>query len=120
MQERFAIIRWDDDREFEIPFADSFVNTPHRASMLLEDSVYSDLQELDAALHKSFMICMNLHVPIQEHFQKLHVHNVAGHVDEDWALSDLAFYLLLLNGDVHKSAVAEAQAFAIRHIIQHH
>jgi hypothetical protein len=116
MEDSFAIVLWDDMREEQFYYSAPYVNTPYRASTLLEEAVYEDPQDLSAALQKSFLVLLNMHVPIQEHFRPMHVHNSEGHIQDDWALSDLAFYLLLLNGDVHKSAVAEAQAFAIRHI----
>lgn len=116
MEERFAIIRWEDEREEELLYSAVNVNTPYRASILLEESIYNDAQELDAAIHRSFQVFLNMQVPIQQHFRQVHVHNADGHVNDDWALSDLAFYLLLLNGDVHKSDVARAQAWAVRQI----
>jgi hypothetical protein len=120
MQERFAIIRWDDEREEEQLFSAASINTPYRASMLLDEAVYEDQTDLDAAIHRSFQVFLNMQVPIQEHFKQVHVHNSEGHLEDDWALSEIAFYLLLLNGDVHKSAVAEAQAYAVRQIVLHH
>lgn len=116
MEERFAIIRWEDEQEEQFYFSAPYINTPHRASMLIDDAVYKDPEDLDAAISRSFQVFLNMNVPIQEHFRRMHVHNAQGHVEEDWALSDLAFYLLLLNGDVHNSVVAEAQAYAIRRI----
>lgn len=116
MEERFAIILWDDEREEQFFFSAPYINTPHRASMLIDESVYRDPDDLDAAISRSFQVFLNMHLPIQEHFRRLHVHDAQGHIEEDWALSDLAFYLLLLNGDIQSAAVAEAQAYAIRRI----
>lgn len=115
MAEHFAIIRWDDERE-EYGHSAPYINTPHIASSLIDESIYDDEASLDAALERTFQVFLIMQIPIQQHFRKVHVHDSEGHVQEDWALSDLAFYLLLLNGDVHKPPVARAQAFAIRHI----
>ena len=120
MAEHFAIVRWDDEREEEFFSFESYVSTPHIASILIDESVYDDEAALDAAMERTFLVCLEMGVPIQHHFRRIHVHDASGHVQEDWALSDLGFYLLLLNGDVHKAAVAAAQAFAIRRMCSKH
>jgi len=118
MAESFAIIRWNDDREEEYGSSGPYIHTPHIASILIDEAIYDDEAALEAALERTFQVCLLMQVPIQQHFRRVHVHDAAGHVQEDWALSDLGFYLLLLNGDVHKAPVASAQAFAIRHIFR--
>ena len=115
MVESFAIIRWDDDdREEEYSSGSPYIHTPHIASILIDEDVYADAVALDAALQRTFQVCMHLGIPIHLHFRRVHVYDASGPIQDDWALSDLAFYLLLLNGDTHHAAVASAQAYAIR------
>ena len=114
MAERFAIIKWDDDREEAYGPDDPYVHTPHIASTLIDEEIYGDEAALDAALERTFQVFMYLRIPIHQHFRRLHLHGSGGLLQDDWALSDLAFYLLLLNGDAHHEAVACAQAYAIR------
>ncbi len=85
---------------------------PHRASNLIEDGIY-DETDLKRALQRAFLVCMQVHIPIRYHFQRIHVHNGNEYVAEDWALSDFAFYLLLMNGDVSRRDAAFAQAYVI-------
>ena len=114
MDDSVAIIRWDDGREEEYTSGSPYIHTPHIASMLIDDAVYIDDAALEAAMQRTFQVCLQLDIPIHQHFRRIYVHNASGHVHDDWALSDLAFYLLLLNGDAHHSSVASAQAYAIR------
>ncbi len=113
MEALFEIVRWDDEHE-EMLGRGAYVHTPHMASVLVEDYVFSDESALEAAIERTFQVCLHLNIPIHQHFRRVHVHDVSGHIQEDWALSDLAFYLLMLNGDVHNTMVAQAQAYAIR------
>ncbi|MBS1615080.1 MAG: hypothetical protein JST06_03080 [Bacteroidetes bacterium] len=85
---------------------------PHRASSLLEDGIY-DESGLKQAMLRAFSVCMQVQIPIQQHFRKVHVHSLSEQVAEDWALSDFAFYLLLMNGDVTRPESAFAQAYAV-------
>src|SRR4051812_49365544 len=112
MAEQFAIIRYSD--EAEDYFSGIYVNTPHKASMLIDDGVYEDEPSLEAALQRTFHVCMHLNIPIQQHFRRIYIHDESGPIQDEWALSDLALYLLLINGDPHNEHVAFAQAYAIK------
>ena len=116
MIESFAIIKWD-DREDEY-HSGAYTHTPHIASALIDEAVYTDAVALDTAMQRTFEVCIQLNIPIHHHFRCIYVHDATGHVHNDWALSDLAFYLLLLNGDTHNPFVAHAQAYAIRRIFR--
>jgi hypothetical protein len=90
---------------------DTDATTPHIASSLLDD-VY-DQDTLREAMGRAVQVCLHMHVPIHQHFRHVYVPDASGHVVEDWALSDFAFYLLLLNGRAENADVAFAQAYAI-------
>ena len=109
MAEQVSIIVYGDDREETISY--TYVNTPHVASTLLDD-VY-DESMLAEAMEQARQVCLHMHVPIQQHFQHIFVHGASGHIQDDWALSDFAFYLLLMNGNAHHADVARAQAYAV-------
>jgi hypothetical protein len=113
MAEALAIIQWQDGSE-ERFFGESSVHTPHLASVLLELGAYQDTQDLETAIQRAFQICLQLRIPITRNFQPIHVYDDRGEVESDWALSDLAFYLLLLNGNAQNPDVAHAQAWALR------
>jgi hypothetical protein len=108
MGDHRAIILYQDDREenFEHPY----VHTPHLASILLEEGLYDSPAALDASMVVARQVFLYLKIPIQEHFRHVYVRDSAGGSEEDWALSDLAFYLLLMNGKAHPEEVAYAQA----------
>lgn len=110
MAEQGAIILYSDDREETMSYA--YVHTPHVASTLLDEGLYNQAA-LGEAMKRAIQICLYLRVPVQQHFRHIYVHGAAGHVQDDWALSDLAFYLLLLNGEAQNPDVAFAQAYAI-------
>jgi len=113
MAEAFAIIQWQDGSE-DYRSDETFVHTPHLASVLLELGAYNDGAELGNAIQRAFQICLQLRIPIMRNFRSIHVYDDHGEVEADWALSDLAFYLLLLNGNAANPDVAHAQAWALR------
>jgi hypothetical protein len=92
-------------------FEDTDVYTPHIASDLLE-YIY-DQDTLLEAMNRAVQVCLHMHVPVQKHFRHVYVPDASGFVKEDWALSDFAYYLLLLNGRAENADVAYAQAYAI-------
>ncbi len=107
-----TIIVYSDDHEEITPSA--YVHTPHVASCLLDDGVYDDVTGLDEALQQAIEVCLRLGVSVEAHFRPIHVHSSDGHVHDDWSLSDLALYLLLLNGKPRSAQRAFAQAWLLR------
>lgn len=110
MAEHTAIIVYSSGSEE--PLDRDFVSTPHLASSLLDDGIY-DEAGLHEAMEKAMLVCMQVRVPIRRHFRRVHVRDGGGQAQEDWALSDFAFYLLLVNGNVAYAPAAYAQAYAI-------
>lgn len=113
MAENFAIVEWQDG-SVERPDTEHPAPMPHIASALVDEQVYSSTELLEAAISRAFQICLQLGIPISTHFRHIHVFSGDGETAVDWALSDLAFYLLLLNGDAANERVACAQGWAIR------
>lgn len=112
MLEQHAIIVYQDEREeyFERPY----VHTPHLASTLLDDGLYDTPEALEASITLARQVFLYLKLPIQEHIRHVYLRDGAGSSEDDWALSDLAFYLLLMNGKAHPEEVAFAQACMLR------
>lgn len=117
MAEAFAIVQWEDGTDEQFSGTDE-VHTPHLANMLLECGAYGSAAELDDSLQRAFRVCMQLHIPIASHFRRIHVYDQDGERELEWALSDLALYLLLLNGNPQNPGVAHAQAWAIRRALR--
>jgi hypothetical protein len=108
-----AIILFEDNREEYRTHP--YIHTPHLASSLIDDGYYSSEQSLADSLTLATQVCIYLHVPVQDHFRHIYVHSSSGLSEEDWALSDFAYYLLLMNGKAHPEDVAFAQASILRH-----
>ncbi len=118
MAESFSIIRYGDDRE-ETVYGPHSVYTPHLASVLVDEGIFSGSEALSAALDRAFEVCMLAGIPIDHHFRRVYVHGTAGCELFDWAMSDLAWYLVLLNGAPADRRVAMAQVFALKAVLRH-
>jgi hypothetical protein len=110
MAEQRAIILYGDGQEERFSYA--YVHTPHVASSLLDDGMF-DQDALQDALQRAIQVCLYMHVPVHQHFRHIYVQSATGHAKDDWALSDFAFYLLLMNGRSLTEEVAYAQAYAL-------
>jgi len=100
---------YDDIFEY-IPFFQ--VPLRHLASELFDEFGIRDEEELDNNLKKAFEVCCTLHIPIKEHFKKVYLY-AQGQIHTDWLLSDMASYLLLLNGNTRNHVVAKAQMYLV-------
>lgn len=78
------------------------------ASELMERLGYCDNSDFNAALMRSLEVCTALKIPIKQNFKKFYsVHN--SELVTDWYLSDLASYLIAINGNTCNPNVAKAQ-----------
>lgn len=112
MEQRFEIIQWDDRQETF--FSDrKTVATPHVASILLSEALFDSLEDFQKAMRHGFEVFLQLQIPIEEHFKAFHIHGGTGQIEEDWALSDLALYVLLLSAEANATARTKAKIFAI-------
>jgi hypothetical protein len=112
MAEQGAVILYGDGQEEY--YSHPYVHTPHVASALVDDGLY-DNEVLEEAMKRAIQVCLYMNVPVQHHFRHLYVQSDTGSTQEDWALSDFAFYLLLMNGRSLTEDVAYAQAYALHH-----
>ena len=78
------------------------------ASELMEQLGYRDYSDFNVALIRSFEVCTALKIPIKSNFQKFFkLEN--NELVTDWYLSDLAGYLIAINGNTCNPNVAKAQ-----------
>lgn len=83
------------------------------ASELMDEMGYHTEQDLEQAISRAFELCCALHINIPMHFRKVFVFDPQG-IHTDWQLTDVATYLLLVNGNSRNPRVAEAQLFILR------
>jgi DNA-damage-inducible protein D len=83
----------------------------HLASELLGEFGFDD-EHMKDALDKAFELCMVMDIPITLHFRKVYVYE-GEELKTDWMLSDLASYLVLVNGDIHNPNVAKARLYLL-------
>jgi hypothetical protein len=77
-------------------------------SDLRDELEYDDEKSLHEALQRSFEICCRTGIPIEENFRRVYRFTDT-EMKEDWQLSDLACYLLIINGASNNPYVARAQ-----------
>lgn len=71
---------------------------------------YESFQSFENAINRAVATCTTLQIPVQENFQQCR-REVDGESVSDFKLSRFACYLVAMNGDVRKPAVAQAQAY---------
>ena len=84
----------------------------HWLSELAVEFDYDDEKDLQQAIVRSFDLCCSMNIPIAENFRKVYRFTNEG-VREDWQMSDLACYLLTINGKPSSPQVARAQLWGI-------
>jgi hypothetical protein len=83
------------------------------ASEVMNEFGFRTKQELREALYKAFQVCFTLHIPVQLHFKKIFITG-SQFLEEDWLMTDMGSYLLLVNGNPYNPKVAAAQLHFIR------
>lgn len=84
----------------------------HLVSDLMEDLGYLNETDFNHALLRAFEVCCTLQISIPAHFKKIYRFS-DNRLQVDWQVSDLACYLLLINGNSCNPNVAKAQLHAI-------
>ena len=82
----------------------------HMASQLMDEMGYHTEKDLEQALSRAFEVCCSMHINIPQHFRRVYLFDEEG-LHTDWQLSDLASYLLLVNGNSCNPRVAAAQLY---------
>ncbi len=102
------LIVYDPYEEWTGSFDAEQVQLKHLAGELLQDIGIHDATELQQILERAFDVCCQVNLPIEQHFKKVFLFS-DGQLITDWLLSDMASYLLLVNGDPRNYNVARAQ-----------
>jgi len=84
----------------------------HLVSELMDNLGYRDDNDVHEALTRAFEVCCTLQISIPAHFKKIYRFN-DDRMKVDWQVSDLACYLLLINGNSCNPNIARAQLKAI-------
>lgn len=88
-------------------------NARHLFSELVAEIGYADDSDIRYALTRSFEVCCSMHIPIEENFKRVYRYS-NNQLQEDWQLSDLGCYLLIINGKASNPNVAKAQLGAVK------
>lgn len=110
------IRKWEPlDDYLEEELLRSYLRMPlrHLASELMEEMGYHSEADLQHAMVRAFEVCCSMHINIPQHFRQVYVFDKEG-IHTDWQLTDLASYLLLINGNSCNARVAEAQLYFLR------
>ncbi|MEO9966651.1 MAG: hypothetical protein ABJF11_12715 [Reichenbachiella sp.] len=78
------------------------------ASDLLSDLGYSELSELNEGLARAVAICETVDIPVDENIKLVFRDNQA-QLFQDWKLSRLSRYLLMVNGQPSNPTVGHTQ-----------
>ncbi len=80
----------------------------HYASDLFPELEMNDMDILNHSLARAQQVCTTLNIPIKEHFKKIY-RTSENNVYCDYKLSNTAYILVSLNGDVNMKKVAQIQ-----------
>ena len=80
------------------------------ASDLAELLGYKNIRSLTNAINKAVTVLTNLNIAVFDNIINIE-RNIDGNKTTDYKLSRFACYLITMNADVKKQAVAEAQAY---------
>lgn len=100
-----------------IDYLDEILERQHRAAAEMAPEFYASelLEALGfrpgeayGAIERAMRACAALHIPVELNFRRTYCCNEGG-MEEDWLLSGLAGYFLVVNCDPRHPAVARAQ-----------
>lgn len=96
------------------PFIDSFLESmearklKYYASEIFSELGYTEPHEVEEDIKRVVNICDTMHIPISENVKTVYRYRQNG-VFQDFKLSPLVCYLIMLNGNPCNPKVAEAQ-----------
>jgi hypothetical protein len=80
------------------------------ASEIEQSMGFSD-EELQEAIERAFQACTSMHISIDDHFKAIYRSDNLHELINDWKLSPLACYLLIINASPSNTKVAKVQLF---------
>jgi hypothetical protein len=88
------------------------------ASEIMETLMINDAEEITSSLNRAFLACDSLHIPFHRNFERVFCYDGENMI-EDWKISPLAYYLIIINCNPRHESVAKAQLyFATRYMGQ--
>ncbi len=90
------------------------MNLVHYASVASQEMEFKNEDELLGAVKRSMELCSSAGLPVDANFKRVYKSFPDG-IHLDWKLSDLAFYLIKLNGDPANHHVAELQIHLLKY-----
>ena len=88
----------------------------HYASDLFPELEMDDEIAFNESLIRARQVCSTLHIPLNDHFKKVYRFS-HGNVYCDYKLSNTAYILVSINGDVSRKNVARIQVELIRKLL---
>ena len=82
----------------------------HLASDIMCTLQITDEEEILESVDRAIHACQMLHIPVSDHFRREFLYDELG-IIEDWRLSSLACYLIIINSDPRHECVARAQLY---------
>ena len=89
------------------------------ASEAALDMDFSNMDELENAIRRSYNICIAAEIPIKGNFKRIYTCSPDGIIC-DWKLSVLAYNLVCLNGDSSSFKVAKMQVSLLKNEFTKH
>ena len=83
---------------------------PYFANEIMERLNIEDAEEISLALKRTFEACRTLQIPLSRNFKKVYRFNGKELID-DWKVSALAHYLIVINCNPANEQVAKAQLY---------
>lgn len=77
----------------------------------IEQSMGFTDEDMEAAIERAFQACSTMHITIEDHFKPIYRTDNSHELLNDWKLSSLACYLLIINANPANSNVAKVQLF---------
>jgi DNA-damage-inducible protein D len=120
--ESLEVFHFEEGKENFESFSQENIFTYWWASTLMDFLGYETALSFSKAINKAFTTCNTLNIPIIDNFVQVERVFEEGTKKFDWKLSRFACYLVAMNGDSKKPAVAKAQAYfaAVAGTMQHY
>jgi hypothetical protein len=77
----------------------------------IEQSMGFTDNEIETAIERAFQACSTMHITIEDHFKPIFRSDNSQELLNDWKLSSLACYLLIINANPSNANVARIQLF---------
>ena len=77
----------------------------------IEQSMGFTDSDMETVIERAFQACSTMHITIEDHFKPIYRTDNSHELLNDWKLSSLACYLLIMNANPANTNVAKVQLF---------